>query len=67
MFASVVSPHCCQLWNVVRTDLRTWERTTLTYAPSDMATAVRRAAWYQRVFDPTFAHYDWRCDQCSEP
>ena len=62
---SHVSRHCCQLYNIVRTDLRTWERTILTYPPSDMPTAVRRAAEYQRTFDPTRQHYDWRCGMCS--
>ena len=65
MFASIVTRDCCQLYTVVRTDLRTWDRVTLTYPPSDMQTAVQRAAWYQREFDPTFSHYDWRVDMCS--
>ena len=65
MFASHVSRHRCELYTVVRTDLRTWDRTTLTYPPSDMPTAVRRADWYQRTFDPTHSHYDWRVGRCS--
>ena len=55
----------CQLFTVVRTDLRTWERVTLSYPPSDMPTAVARAAYYQREFDPTFSRWDYRCDMCS--
>ena len=65
MFASIVSRDRCQLFNVVRTDLRTGEITILTYPPSDMPTAVKRAAWYQRVFDPSYSHYDYRCGMCS--
>ena len=65
MFASIVSPDRCQLFNVVRTDLRTWETTTLTYPPSDMPTAVKRAAWYQQQFDPSYSRYDYRCGMCS--
>jgi len=65
MFASIVSRHHCQLFNVVRTDLRTWERTILSYPPSDMPTAVRRAADYQRWFDPDGTRWDFRCGRCS--
>lgn len=65
LFVSHVSPYRCELYTVVRTDLRTWDRTELTYPPSDMPTAVRRADWYQRTFDPDHQHYDWRCGRCS--
>ena len=67
MFGPVshVSDDRCQLFDVVRTNLHTWERTTLSYPPSDMATAVERAAWYQRMFDPNFEHYDFRAGMCS--
>ena len=67
MFGPVshVSPDFCQLFHVVRTDLRTWERTILSYPPSDMPTAVRRAADYQRWFDPDGTRWDFRCGRCS--
>ena len=67
MFASVVSPHNCQLFCVVRTDMASpnWDRVRLTYPPSDMPTAVRRAADYQRWFDPDRQRYDWRVDMCD--
>ena len=55
----------CELFTVVRTDLGTYERTVLTYAPSDYLTAVRRAAWYQQTFDPAREHYDWRVANCD--
>ena len=67
MFGPVshVSPHRCQLFTVERTDLRTWERITLSYPPSDQPTAVRRAADYQRWFDPERSRWDFRCGMCS--
>ena len=65
MFASIVSPDRCQLYTVLRTNLSTWDREVLTYPPSDFATAVERAAWYQRMFDPTREHYDWRVHMCG--
>ena len=65
LFASIVSSDCCQLYTVERTDLETGEVVTLTYPPSDMATAVHRAALYQQEFDPTFSRWDWRCGMAS--
>ena len=64
-FASVVTNDCCQLFQVMRTNLHTWERTPLTYAPTDFMKAVERAAWYQRTFDPHREHYDYRVSMCS--
>ena len=56
----------CELFVVVRTDMSTpdWTRTTLTYAPTDYLTAVKRAASYQRTFDPNRARYDYRVANC---
>ena len=67
MFGPVshVSSDCCQLYCVERTDLRTWERTILSYPPMPMDVAVRRARAYQDYFDPDFTRYDWRCGMCS--
>ena len=65
MFASEVSPHRCQLYTVMRTDLRDYSRTLLTYPPSDYQTAVRRAQYYQGTFDPKFERYDYRVCSCS--
>ena len=64
-FASIVTDDCCQLYQVVRTNLHTWEKDILTYPPSDFMPAVERAAWYQRTFDPQREHYDWRVTMCS--
>jgi hypothetical protein len=65
MFASYVSRDHCQLYNVVRTDMQTGEVIVLRYPPSDMQTAVHRAAYYQQEFDPTFSRYDYRMGMCS--
>ena len=58
MFASVVAPERCELFTVVRTDLNSWERVVLSYPPSDYATAVQRAADYQRRFSD--GRFDYR-------
>ena len=60
MFASVVSEERCQLYTVIRTNLHTFEKTVLTYPPTDYITSVERAHWYQQMFDPERAHYSWR-------
>ena len=65
MFASIVTEDRCQLYTVIRTCLGTYDREVLTYPPSDFQTAVNRAAWYQRTFDPSREHYDWRVHMCS--
>ena len=59
MFASIVSPHRCELFTVVRTDLNSWDREVLTYPPSDFPTAVKRAADYQRRFGQD-GRFDYR-------
>ena len=65
MFASLVTPERCELFTVVRTDMRTGERKRLTYAPSDYRTAVYRANEYQQTFDPMRARFDWRVDHAD--
>lgn len=52
----------CDLYSVVRTDrtVTPWARTTLSYAPSDYMTALRRADYYQGTFDPSSNRYDYR-------
>ena len=51
----------CDLFQVLRTDLSTWDRVALTYPPSDFITAVKRAEHYQRTFDPSRSRWDYRC------
>ena len=65
MFASEVSPHRCQLYTVMRTNLHDYSRTLLTYPPSDYQTAVRRAQDYQQTFDPDYEYWDYRVCSCS--
>ena len=57
----------CDLFTVVRTDVTTtpWERVELSYPPSDFMTAVGRAAYYQRTFDPRSERYDYRVHMCG--
>jgi len=65
MTVSVVTQQRCELFTVVRTDMRTGERKTLTYPPCDYLTAVYRANDYQRTFDPMRARFDWRVAHCD--
>ena len=65
MFASIVTEDRCQLYTVIRTSLSTYDRQVLTYPPSDYMTAVKRAEWYQEMFDPSREHYDWRVHMCG--
>lgn len=65
MFASIITDDRCDLYTIMRTDLTTWDRVVLTYPPSDFMTAVRRAAHYQRTWDPSRARWDYRVHQCS--
>ena len=65
MFASIITDDRCELYTVIRTDLTTWDRVVLTYPPSDFATAVKRAAAYQRNFDHKRERYDYRVHMCS--
>ena len=65
MFASEVHPQRCRLYRVMRTDLQTYDRVVLTYAPTDYATAVHRASDYQRWFDPDYRRYDYRVCSAS--
>ena len=65
MFASIVTEDRCQLYTVIRTCKSTFDKTVLTYPPSDYMTAVRRAEWYQQMFDPSREHYDWRVHMCG--
>jgi hypothetical protein len=65
MTVSLVTQQRCDLFTVVRTDLRTWERLLLTYPPSDYLTAVHRAADYQRTFDHHRERYDYRVTSCD--
>ena len=65
MLASTVSRDFCQLFTVVRTDMRTGERKTLSYPPADYRTCVYRAHEYQQTFDPSRARYDWRVATCD--
>ena len=60
MTVSFVSEQRCELYSVVRTDLRTFDKQVLTYAPTDFMGAVARAAHYQREFDPSRERYDYR-------
>ena len=48
----IVSRETCQLFTVLRTNKLTGDVVTLTYAPTNYLTAVRRASRYQRHFDP---------------
>ena len=52
------------LFVVIRTS-NSGDSQTLTYAPTDYRSAVRRAAWYQRCFDPTHEHYSWWIQQVN--
>lgn len=63
---SVTTGSICDLFCVVRTDISTadYERVTLSYAPTDYLTAVKRAARYQRTFDPSRKRYDYRVSSC---
>jgi len=65
MFASIVSPERCELFCVMRTDMRTGERKVLTYPPADYRTCVYRAHEYQRTFDPMRSRFDWRVAHCD--
>ena len=65
MFASIVSPHFCELFRVSRIHKDTGDVTLLSYPPSDMATAVHRASDYQRRFDPLSEQYYWRATACQ--
>ena len=65
MFASIVTRDCCQLYTVIRTCKGTFDKTVLTYPPSDYMTALRRAEWYQQTFDPSREHYSWRVHMCD--
>ena len=64
MSTTVAGPRC-QLFTVIRTSLTRYDRTVLSYPPSDYQTAVRRAEWYQQQFDPACKYYDWRVHMCS--
>ena len=63
MFASLVTDERCDLFTVVRTDLLTWDKVVLTYAPSDFQTAARRALHYQSIWGGD--RYDYRVTQCK--
>ena len=65
MFASIVTDARCELYTVIRTNLRTRDKDVLTYAPTDYLSAVKRAEWYQQTFDPAREHYDWRVHMCG--
>ena len=60
MFASIVTRDICPLFTVMRTDLTTYDRVYLTYPPSSYLVAIKRAASYQRTFDPKRQRYDYR-------
>ena len=57
----------CDLYTVVRTDRSVipWARTVLSYAPTNYPTAMRRADYYQRTFDPSRARFDYRVTMVS--
>ncbi len=65
MTVSTVTRERCELFCVVRTDMRTGERKTLTYSPSDYLTCVYRANEYQQTFDPMRSRFDWRVAHCD--
>lgn len=52
------------LFAVIRTSI-SGDSQALTYAPTDYRSAVQRAAWYQRVFDPKHEHYSWWIQQVN--
>ena len=58
--ASIVTRDICPLFTVMRTDLTTYDRVYLTYPPSSYLVAIKRAASYQRTFDPKRERYDYR-------
>ena len=60
MFASIVTRDTCPLFTVMRTDLSTYERKYMTFAPSTYLVAVKRAARCQRELDPKRQRYDYR-------
>ena len=62
---SHVSPERCQCFTVMRTDLKTWDREVLTFVFTTFKLASKRAEWYQKTFDPSREHYDWRVHMCS--
>ena len=68
MFASIVTDERCALFCVVRVDHATtpWTYTRMSgFPPSDFRTAVRRAADYQRWFDPDRERFTFRCGHCD--
>ena len=65
MFASTVSSEFCELFTVVRSDMRTGTRTALPYAPMSYKAAVHRAHDCQRSLDPMRGRYDYRVGDYS--
>ena len=66
-FASQVTAERCDLFCVVRIDKAgpDWTYTRLTYAPTDLKSAVRRAAHYQQEFDPMRRRYSYTVMNCD--
>jgi hypothetical protein len=53
-------------YTVIRTDMTTMDRQVLSYPPTtDYLVAVRRAAAYQRNFDPNGERFFWRVHMIS--
>ena len=60
MFATTTTLNFCELFTVIRTDMRTGERTSLPYAPMTYLDAHKRAVSCQRQLDPMRGRFDYR-------